>query len=248
MAVFPNLALCWPAKYQRPFWRLRYRFAGRQCKMLLGHVDVMTLKQALDETKLMMADVTRGIDVAGVRQERKREAQAKHAAAQNRHTVAALVNDFLARHIEGKRKDAKAIRQRFDNHVIPTLGKMNSGEVKPRHIDAILLRIVDQGSPAMANSILDLLKRLFNYAIKLHIVESNPAIAFTRADAGGQIHRREFYLTREKLTEVLAAIPQCRSFSPSCELAFYLLLLLGGRKMELLKAPWSEFDLNSCSE
>ena len=245
MAVFPNLALCWPAKYQRPFWRLRYRFAGRQCKMLLGHVDVMTLKQALDETKLMMADVTRGIDVAGVRQERKREAQAKHAAAQNRHTVAALVNDFLARHIEGKRKDAKAIRQRLENHVIPTLGKMNSGEVKPRHIDAILLRIVDQGSPAMANSILDLLKRLFNYAIKLHIVESNPAIAFTRADAGGQIHRREFYLTREKLTEVLAAIPQCRSFSPSCELAFYLLLLLGGRKMELLKAPWSEFDLDA---
>lgn len=212
-AVYPNLALCWPEKYQRPFWRLRYRFAGRQCKMLLGHVDVMSLKQALDETKLMMADITRGIDVASVRQERKREAQAKHAAAQNRHTVAALVNDFLARHIEGKRKDAKAIRQRLENHVIPTLGKMNSGEVKPRHIDAILLRIVDQGSPAMANSILDLLKRLFNYAIKLHIVESNPAIAFTRADAGGQIHRREFYLTREKLTEVLAAIPQCRSFS-----------------------------------
>jgi len=213
-AVYPNLALCWPEKYQRPFWRLRYRFAGRQCKMLLGHVDVMSLKQALDETKLMMADITRGIDVASVRQERKREAQAKHAAAQNRLTVTALTNDFLTRHVEGKRKDAKAVRQRFENHIIPAIGKMSPGEVKPSHV-------------------------------KLHIVESNPAVAFTKADAGGQIHPREFYLTREKLAEVLAAIPPCRSFSPSCELAFYLLLLLGGRKMELLKAPWSEFDLDA---
>lgn len=87
----------------------------------------------------------------------------------------------------------------------------------------------------MANSILDWLKRLFNYAVKLHIVESNPAVAFTRADAGGQIPPREFYLTREKLAEVLVAIPLCRGFSRSCELP-YLLLLFGARKMELLKA------------
>lgn len=244
-AVYPNLALCWPEKYQRPFWRLRYRFAGRQCKMLLGHVDVMSLKQALDETKLMMADITRGIDVASVRQERKREAQAKHAAAQNRLTVTALTNDFLTRHVEGKRKDAKAVRQRFENHIIPAIGKMSPGEVKPSHVDEILHGIVNRGSPAMANSILDWLKRLFNYAVKLHIVESNPAVAFTRADAGGQIPPREFYLTREKLAEVLVAIPLCRGFSRSCELAFYLLLLFGARKMELLKAPWSEFDLDA---
>lgn len=64
------------------------------------------------------------------------------------------------------------------------------------------------------------------------------------ADAGGKVRRREFYLTREKLAEVLVAIPLCRSFSRSCELAFYLLLLLGGRKMELLSATWGEFDLD----
>ncbi|MGL6286868.1 tyrosine-type recombinase/integrase [Aeromonas hydrophila] len=244
MAVFPNLALCWPEKYQRPFWRLRYRFSGRQCKMLLGHVDVMTLKQALDETKLLMADVTRGIDVASDRQARKRKALAEHAAAKNKLTIASLADEFLTRHVEGNRKDAKVVRQRFENDIIAKLGKMAPDEVKPRHIDVLLLSIVKRGSPSMANSILAWLKRLFDYAIKLHIVESNPAAAFTRADAGGKVRRREFYLTREKLAEVLVAIPLCRSFSRSCELAFYLLLLLGGRKMELLSATWGEFDLD----
>ncbi|MFM5335285.1 tyrosine-type recombinase/integrase [Aeromonas enteropelogenes] len=243
-SVCDNLALCWPANYKRPFWRLRYRFGGKQRKMLIGHVDNMALKQAMDEAKRLMAMVTLGTDVAGEKQERKRESIARHAAIANRLTVASLADEFLSRQVEGRRKDAHVIRQRFEKDIIANLGKLGPEDVKPRHIDALLQSILDRGSPTMANNILGWIKRLFDYAIKRHIVESNPASAFTVADAGGKVRRREFYLTREKLAEVLVAIPLCRSFSRSCELAFYLLLLLGGRKMELLSATWGEFDLD----
>ncbi len=243
-SVCDNLALCWPANYKRPFWRLRYRFGGKQRKMLIGHVDNMALKQAMDEAKRLMAMVTLGTDVAGEKQKRKRESIARHAAIANRLTVASLADEFLSRQVEGRRKDAHVIRQRFEKDIIANLGKLGPEDVKPRHIDALLQSILDRGSPTMANNILGWIKRLFDYAIKRHIVESNPASAFTVADAGGKVRRREFYLTREKLAEVLVAIPLCRSFSRSCELAFYLLLLLGGRKMELLSATWGEFDLD----
>ncbi|HHQ4447562.1 TPA: tyrosine-type recombinase/integrase [Aeromonas hydrophila] len=242
-SVCDNLALCWPANYKRPFWRLRYRFGGKQRKMLIGHVDNMALKQAMDEAKRLMAMVTLGTDVASEKQERKRESIARHTAIANRVTVASLADEFLSRQVEGRRKDAHVIRQRFEKDIIASLGKLGPEDVKPRHIDALLQSILDRGSPTMANNILGWLKRLFDYAIKRHIVESNPASAFTLADAGGQLKSREFYLTREKLAEVLGAIPTCRGFSRSCDLAFRLLLLLGGRKMELLSATWDEFDL-----
>jgi len=148
-SVCDNLALCWPANYKRPFWRLRYRFGGKQRKML------------------------------GEKQERKRESIARHAAIANRLTVASLADEFLSRQVEGRRKDAHVIRQRFEKNIIASLGKLGPEDVKPRHIDALLQSILDRGSPTMANNILGWIKRLFDYAIKRHIVESNPASAFT---------------------------------------------------------------------
>ncbi|AYO64112.1 TPA: DUF4102 domain-containing protein [Aeromonas salmonicida] len=110
-SVCDNLALCWPANYKRPFWRLRYRFGGKQRKMLIGHVDNMALKQAMDEAKRLMAMVTLGTDVASEKQERKRESIARHAAIANRLTVASLADELGRRAPQRCSRDPAALRE-----------------------------------------------------------------------------------------------------------------------------------------
>ena len=63
---------------------------------------------------------------------------------------------------------------------------MKIEDVKPRHIDAMLQSVVDRGAPTVANDVLRWTKRIFDYAIKRHALELNPAGAFDLSDAGGR--------------------------------------------------------------
>ncbi|MFD2447728.1 hypothetical protein ACFSQE_04160 [Vogesella fluminis] len=84
---------------------------------------------------------------------------------------------------------------------------------------------------------------MFDYAIKRHRIEFNPASAFDVNDAGGKEESRDRALSREELTQLFAAMKLAKGFSIENDLTIRLLLLLCVRKMELCAAPWKEFDL-----
>jgi integrase len=85
---------------------------------------------------------------------------------------------------------------------------------------------------------------MFNYAIKRHMIEVNPAAAFEIADAGGKETARERALSREELIRVFQAMRVAKGFSIQNDITIKLLMLLCCRKMELCAASWSEFDLD----
>src|SRR5690606_27108163 len=85
---------------------------------------------------------------------------------------------------------------------------------------------------------------MFDYAIKRHMIEVNPVSAFDLSDAGGKEVSRDRALSEAELSQFLAAMKVAKAFSRQNELTVKLLLLLAVRKMELLAAQWSEFDLD----
>ena len=58
-------------------WRYRYRFDGKQRVMNLGGYGTVSLAKARETAKSLAAKVALGHDVAGEKQDRKREAVAK---------------------------------------------------------------------------------------------------------------------------------------------------------------------------
>ena len=60
---------------------------------------------------------------------------------------------------------------------------MKAEDVKPRDIDDMLQVIIKRGAPTVANDVLRWTKRIFDFAIKRHVVETNPASAFDPSDA-----------------------------------------------------------------
>ena len=97
----------------------------------------------------------------------------------------------------------------------------------------------------MANDVLRWLKRMFNHAIKMHIITNNPAIAFDVADAGGKEKARQRNLSRDEIARLFAAMKTAKGFSVENEITIKLLLALAVRKGELIGARWDEFDLDA---
>lgn len=228
-----------------PTWRFRYRFDGRQRVMNLGSYAVVSLAEARRTTKELSARVALGYDVAGEKQERKRDAIAKIEAEKNAVTMAKLADEYFERVILGRWKHPNIVRSRIENDIKPNLGKMKVEDVKPRDIDAMLQAIIKRGAPTVANDVLRWSKRMFDFAIKRGMIEHNPARPFDIDDAGGAEKSRDRWLNREEIIQLFQAMRDVAGrFTIENHYAVRLLLLLAVRKEELVAATWSEFDLD----
>ena len=227
-------------------WRFRYRFNGKQRVMNLGSYAVLSLANARKAAKDLSARVAMGYDVAGEKQERKRDAVAKIEEDKNALTVAQLADEYFERMILGRWKYPNIVRSRIENDIKPQIGKMKAEDVKPRDIDTMIQTVVKRGAPTIANDVLRWAKRIFDFGIKRHVVEHNPASAFDLADAGGKEDARDRWLTREEIIKLFQAMrDKAGTFTIGNLYAVRLLLLLAVRKEELIAAQWREFDLDA---
>ncbi|CNI48200.1 phage integrase family site specific recombinase [Yersinia frederiksenii] len=237
-----GLYLCFPKNYAIPFWRFRYRFAGKQRAMVIGTYSELSLAKARETAREQSARVSLGYDVAGEKQERKAEALKKMEDEKHALRVSELAAEYFERQILNRWKHPDILRRRIDKDINPAIGRLRIEDVKPRHIDDMLQKIVQRGAPTVANDVLRWTRRIFNYGIRRHMLETNPTGAFEIDDAGGQEKSRERWLSREELVRFLQAMPMTKGFSRQNELTMKLLLVFCCRKMELCGARWEEFD------
>jgi integrase len=228
-----------------PSWLFRYRITGKQRVMVIGNYTNLSLADARKEAKRLSAQVALGNDVAGQKQERKAQAVAKIEAEGRKVTVADLADDYFERMIAGRWKHPNIVRSRIEKDIKPAIGKMKVESVRPADIDTMLQKVVKRGAPTVANDVLRWVRRMFDYAIKRHLCEHNPAGAFDLADAGGKEDARDRALSRSELVAFFEAMRTAKGFSAENELAVKLLLLLAVRKQELTAARWDEFDLDA---
>ena len=189
-----------------PLWRFRYRFEGEQRVMNLGSYSDLSLAEARKTTKALRARVALGHDVAAEKQERKAAAVARMEAEKNAVTVAQLADEYFERMILGRWKHPNIVRSRIERDIKPNIGRLKAEDVKPSHIDAMLQTIVKRGAPTIANDVLRWTRRMFDFGIKRHMIQSNPASAFDLNDAGGAEEARERALTREELVLLFEAM------------------------------------------
>jgi integrase len=123
----------------------------------------------------------------------------------------------------------------FERYAFPLVGSLPAEEILPLHVDRIL-RATAEAAPTTANDLLHYLKRTFAYARKRCIVTMNPTADFDASDAGGNEGSRSRALSLEEVRAFLVACTTCLTLVRDNELAFRLLLLLGVRKGELVRA------------
>lgn len=239
-----GLYICFPETYSAPFWRFRYKMSGKARVMLIGYYSSISLAKAREIAKELSARVALGHDVAGEKQERKAEALKKMEEEKHALRVSELAAEYFERQILNRWKHPDILRRRIDKDINPNIGHYRIEEVKAWHIDDMLQKIVQRGAPTVANDVLRWTRRIFDFGIKRHMLESNPTSSFEISDAGGQEQSRERWLSREELMKLFQAMSMTKGFSRQNELTMKLLLVFCCRKMELCGARWEEFDLD----
>ena len=109
---------------------------------------------------------------------------------------------------------------------------------------ARLLARVAKKAPTAANDLLRYMRRVFRFAVRRYLIASNPVADFNLSDAGGKESARQRSLSRGELEKLFKALRDSPSFGGTNLLTIKLLLALGVRKGELLRAKWREFDLD----
>ena len=215
-------------------WKLRFTSNKKRREMTLGKVRDLSLANARLEAATKMKQVREGFDPL---------LQRKRAEQESIKTVNDLFEDWYPTLV--KRLKHPTIPKRiYTKDIAPHIGEVPLDQMTARDIRTTITAINDSGRPTIANDALGYCKQLFNHGIKLDLLSSNPASAFTVRDAGGVEQSKDRVLENEELAEFFRiARENSTSFSRDNYLACALLVCLGVRKSELCEAKWEEFNL-----
>lgn len=219
------------------YWRMKYRFNGKEKRMAFGVYPAVSLAQARalrDEAKKKLAE---GIDPSFAKKEEKlvRDVQLNN-------TFQAVALEWhgtkVSRWSEGYASD---IIEAFNKDIFPYIGQQPVNEIKPLVLLNVLRRMESRGATEKAKKVRQRCSEVFRYAIVTGRAEYNPAADLTSAMSGHESKHYPF-LTVEELPDFFKALSGYTG-SPLVVLAARLLILTGVRTGELRGAFWSEFDL-----
>jgi len=156
-------------------------------------------------------------------------------------TVTSLIDEFMEKWSRPRkttwREDLRCLRK----DVIPAIGRKKAKDVTRRDIVLILDTVVERNSPSMANKTLNLLSKLFSFAVTRGILNGSPV---TSIPLPGKIKSRDRVLDGEEI-KVFWKKLNTADMPEIIKLALKLLLITVQRRGETVAARWQDFNLDS---
>jgi integrase len=225
----------WPSG--RKTFVLHYRPPGKAAPVLftIGNYGALTLRQARDEARRLTHSVRTGRDPAAERREsRKRQRSAR--------TVREFAAVFVQVH---RKKDGSPLKtlaehqRRLEKHILPALGSKKLEDVCEDDVRRLHDRVGQRGKYE-ANRTLALIRVFYTRAMKerwLDAAAGNPAEGIEPFPEKS----RDVWVPSERMPLLIEGIRA--EASQHIRAAFWLYLLTGLRKSELLNLKWGDVDL-----
>jgi len=218
------------------YWRLKYRFMGKQKVFALGVFPEVSLAKARDKRTEARKLLSEGKDPAAVKKETVRQAVLN---AEN--TFKALTKEW---HEINKSKwtqnHGSKILRRFELHIFPYIGERPIKEIKPLELLEAIRKIENKGATELSHKLVQTCSSVFRYAILTGRAEYNPA-----GDLKGALkaHKEKHYptISAKELPTFYKKLEEAKT-SLLNKLAIKLLLLTFLRQGELRRAEWEHID------
>lgn len=205
---------------------LDYRVNGRQKRYTIGKYPEWTATAARDEAATLKPRISKGYDPLEEKQKARGEP-----------TLGDLATEYLERYASEKKRPSslRNDRQMIDTIIRPQIGTLRLKAVGGRDIEALHASL--KATPYRANRVLALLSSMFTKAAEWKWRGDNPAKGIQRFTED----RRERWLSAEEMHAFTGALDAYHDQNAAD--ALRLLLLTGAREGEVLKADWTQFDL-----
>lgn len=218
------------------YWRMKYRWAGKEKLLALGVYPEVGLADAREKCAAARKLLSENKDPSQVRREEKHRAILNHS------------NNFeaLAREWHENRKAkwtdhyAKNLLRRLEMDIFPKLGTRPIAEITASELLAALRAIESRGALDIAHRAKQACGMVFSYAIATGRADRNPATDLTGA-LKPQQKQHYAHLKEGELPELLEKLENYDG-SLQTKLALKMLLLTFVRTSELRGAEWTEID------
>lgn len=221
------------------YWRLKYRFGGKEKRLALGVYPEVSLKDARVKRDEARRQLREGFDPGAAK-------RAARIAQTGGDSFGALAREWLEQ-TSAKRVEStnRTIQARLEADVLPWLGSRQINDIKAPELLSVLRRVEARGSLIVAKRLRQIAGQIFRYAVATGRAERDPSADLRGAlkTPGGERHHAAL-TTPADVGALMRAIDGYQGqFITRCALQLSPLLFV--RPGELRAAEWPEFDLDA---
>lgn len=222
------------------WWRLKYRFAGKEKRLSLGTYPTVGLKDARskrDENKRMLSE---GIDPAA-----ERKAKKLNIFLSEEGSFEIVGREWFDKFVSPKSEThASRVRNRLEKDIYPYLGARPTGEITAPELLMVLRRIEDRGAVNTAHRVRQICGQIFRYAVATGRAERDPSADLRGAIPPAAKTHFSSITDPKQIGELLRAIDgYSGEFSTKCALSLAPYVFV--RPGELRAAQWQDIDLDN---
>lgn len=222
------------------YWRLKYRFAGKEKLLAIGVYPEVGLKEARDRREEAKRLLSEGVDPSVERKVRK-VATVERVA----NSFEAVAREWHTKYAPGwSESNAKKVLARLENDVFPWLGGRPIAELKAPELLAVCRRVESRGALDTAHRVLQTCGQIFRYAVATGRAERDPS-----GDLRGALPpaKGKHYAAPTDPKEVAGLLRMFDAFTGTFVVKCALLLapMVFVRPGELRAAEWADVDLDA---
>lgn len=218
------------------YWRLSYRFEGKQKTLACGVYPDTSLKMAREKRDEARQHLAAGRDPSALKKAAKLE------------QVQVILNSFEAVAREWHTKEmprwssshTKRVIESFEADAFPAIGSTGVADLTPPIVLGVLRQVEKRGAVETAQRLLQRISAVIRYAIQTGRATVNPCTDLVGALRAQKVEHRPA-LPRAELPEFYRRLAREPLYEPT-RIAMHLLIYTFVRPGELRLARWDEFD------
>lgn len=220
------------------WWRLKYRFGGKEKRLSLGtypEISLAAARQRRDEARRLLAA---GTDPS---EHRRAEKVARSIAQANSFEAVAREWHAQKAKVWAKVTTTKA-QTHLETYLFPKLGPRPISEIQAPELLAALRDVEKRGAVYTATRLREMAGQVFRYAIATGRADYNPAADLKGALQAPVVTHRAALTSRKGFAVFLRDLKAYRAAEPVTLLATRFAMLTFVRSQELRFARWEEVD------
>ena len=204
---------------------LRYVIDGRERRLTIGKWPKWSTTAARERARDLGKEIDSGVDPLAQKQQRRTDP-----------TFAELAGEYFETEAAKQRNKAH-YEATLKRDVLPHWGTLKARDIRRRDVIALIERKA-QSAPIAANRVFELVRRIFNFAIRRDLIEASPCVQVRKP---GVERSKDRVLSRDELRTFWESLDGPH-FSEQTAAALRLVLATAQRPGEVCGLRWSDID------